>query len=49
VILADKAAGKPLPPREAPWRLVSSGDRKAWRSVYAVTRIEARQVAAAKP
>ena len=26
----------------APWRLVSSGDRKAWRSVYGVSQIEAK-------
>ena len=41
VILADKADGAPLAAKEAPWRLVSGGDRKAWRSVYGVSRIEA--------
>lgn len=42
VILADKADGAPLAGKEAPWRLVSGGDRKAWRSVYGVSRIEAK-------
>lgn len=42
VILADKADGAPLAAKEAPWRLVSGGDRKAWRSVYGVSRIEAK-------
>lgn len=41
VILADKADGAPLPEKEGPWRLVSGGDKKAWRSVYGVSRIEA--------
>ncbi|ODT63947.1 MAG: hypothetical protein ABS77_02115 [Phenylobacterium sp. SCN 69-14] len=42
VILADKADGAPLAGKEVPWRLVSGGDRKAWRSVYGVSRIEAK-------
>lgn len=41
VILADKVGGQPLPAKEAPWRLVSSADRKGWRSVYAVKSIVA--------
>lgn len=42
VILADRVDGKPLPQKQAPWRVVSSGDRKSWRAVYAVATIEAR-------
>lgn len=42
VILADHVDGKPLGEKEAPWRLVSSGDRKIWRSVFGLARIEAR-------
>jgi hypothetical protein len=45
VILADKVDGGPLPAKRAPWRVVSSGDRKGWRAVYAVASIEARSVA----
>ena len=41
VILADKVDGAPLPEKEGPWRLVSGGDKKAWRSVYGVSRVEA--------
>lgn len=41
VILADKVDGAPLGDKEAPWRLVLAADKKAWRSVYGVTRIEA--------
>ena len=48
VILADQVDGKPLPTKEAPWRLVSSGDKKGWRSVYGLVRIEAH-LAVAKP
>ncbi len=48
VILADQVDGKPLPTKETPWRLVSSGDKKGWRSVYGLVRIEAR-LADAKP
>ena len=40
VILADRVDGAPLPEKEGPWRLVSGGDKKAWRSVYGVGRIE---------
>ena len=50
VILADHVDGKPLPENEAPWRLASSGDRKIWRSVFGLARIEAHIVnAPAKP
>jgi hypothetical protein len=50
VILADKVDGQSLPAKEAPWRLASGGDKKGWRSVYGVARIEAKIVpAAAKP
>lgn len=41
VILADKVDGAPLAGKETPWRLVLSEDKKAWRSVYGVTKIEA--------
>ncbi|WP_156378371.1 MULTISPECIES: hypothetical protein [unclassified Phenylobacterium] len=41
VILADKVDGAPLADKETPWRLVLSEDKKAWRSVYGVTKIEA--------
>ncbi len=41
VILADKVDGAPLDDKAAPWRLVLSEDKKAWRSVYGVTKIEA--------
>lgn len=49
VILADHVDGKPLPEKEAPWRLASGGDKKGWRSVYGLARIEAHIVAAPKP
>ncbi|MBP6546939.1 MAG: hypothetical protein KA220_09510 [Phenylobacterium sp.] len=50
VILADHVDGKPLPEKEAPWRLASSGDRKIWRSVFGLARIEAHMAdAPAKP
>lgn len=50
VILADHVDGKPLPDKEAPWRLASSGDRKGWRSVFGLARIEVRMAEApAKP
>ncbi|MDP3869832.1 molybdopterin-dependent oxidoreductase [Phenylobacterium sp.] len=42
VILADHVDGKPLPDKEAPWRVASSGDKKGWRSVFGLARIEAR-------
>lgn len=42
VILADQVDGKPLPEKEAPWRVTSSADKKGWRSVYGLARIEAR-------
>jgi hypothetical protein len=48
VVLADKADGAPLPAKHAPWRLVSSNDRKPWRAVYAVKSIEARSIGGAK-
>ena len=44
VILADHVDGKPLPEKEAPWRVASSGDKKGWRSVFGLARIEARLV-----
>ena len=42
VILADRKDGVALDAKHGPWRVVSSGDRKGWRSVYAVERIEIR-------
>lgn len=48
VILADHVDGKPLPEKEAPWRVASSGDKKGWRSVFGLARIEARLVDAPK-
>jgi hypothetical protein len=42
VILADKMDGAPLPPHDAPYRIVVDGDQKPARSVYAVTRIEVK-------
>lgn len=48
VVLGDKVDGQALPAKEAPWRLAVSGDRKRWRSVYGVTRIEARLAEAPK-
>ncbi|WP_310542360.1 molybdopterin-dependent oxidoreductase [Phenylobacterium sp.] len=48
VILADHVDGKPLPDKEAPWRVASSGDKKGWRSVFGLARIEARLVDAPK-
>lgn len=42
VILADHVDGKLLPEKEAPWRVASSGDKKGWRSVFGLARIEAR-------
>ena len=44
VILADKADGKPLPPKQAPYRLVIDGDLKPARSVYAVVAIELKHL-----
>ncbi|WP_340645913.1 molybdopterin-dependent oxidoreductase [Phenylobacterium sp.] len=41
VILAYHVDGKPLPDKEAPWRLASGGDKKGWRSVFGLARIEA--------
>lgn len=50
VILADHVDGKPLPEKEAPWRVASSGDKKGWRSVFGLARIEVRMAdAPAKP
>jgi hypothetical protein len=46
-ILADTLDGAPLPDKQAPWRLVQTGDRKPWRSVYAVIRIEVRSAVSA--
>jgi DMSO/TMAO reductase YedYZ molybdopterin-dependent catalytic subunit len=42
VILADRMDGAPLPPHDAPFRLVVDGDQKPARSVYAVSRIEVK-------
>lgn len=42
VVLGDKVDGQALSAKEGPWRLAVSGDKKRWRSVYGVTRIEAR-------
>ena len=41
-ILADRMDGAPLPPHDAPYRLVVDGDQKPARSVYAVTKIEVK-------
>ena len=46
VILADHMGGKPLPAKEAPWRLASSGDKKGWRSVFAITSITLKMATA---
>jgi hypothetical protein len=42
VILADKMDGAPLPDHDAPYRVVTDGDRKPSRSVYGVVKIEVR-------
>jgi hypothetical protein len=44
VILADHMDGAPVDGHDAPFRLVVDGDQKPARSVYAVTRIEVRQL-----
>jgi hypothetical protein len=44
VILADHMDGKPLDTHDAPFRLVVDGDQKPARSVYAVTKIEVKQL-----
>ncbi|MES2724580.1 MAG: molybdopterin-dependent oxidoreductase [Pseudomonadota bacterium] len=49
VILADHVDGKPPPDKESPWRDASSGDKKVWRSVFGLARIEAHIVDAPKP
>lgn len=41
VVLADHVDGASLSEKEAPWRVASSADKKPWRSVRAVARIEA--------
>ncbi|MDR3507348.1 MAG: molybdopterin-dependent oxidoreductase [Caulobacteraceae bacterium] len=43
-ILADEVDGKPLDPKEGPYRLVIGGELKASRSVRTVTTIELRPV-----
>ncbi|MDP3173226.1 MAG: hypothetical protein Q8M88_02180, partial [Phenylobacterium sp.] len=48
VILADRQGGTKLDEKHGPWRLVSSGDRKGWRSVYAAQRIELHAAAPAR-
>lgn len=45
-ILADTADGAKLSGKEAPYRLVLAGDKKPWRSVYAVSAIALHPVAA---
>ena len=40
VILADLADGKPLPPKEGPYRLVVDGDLKPARAAYSVVAVE---------
>lgn len=44
VVLADTVDGAPLADKQRPWRLVSGGDRKGWRAVYAVSAIELKPV-----
>ncbi len=44
VILADQADGKPLPPKEGPFRLVVDGDLKPSRSAYSVVAIELKHL-----
>ncbi len=44
VILADQADGKPLPPKEGPYRLVVDGDLKPSRSAYSVVAIELKHL-----
>ncbi|MFN3523277.1 MAG: molybdopterin-dependent oxidoreductase [Phenylobacterium sp.] len=48
-ILADTADGAKLTGKEAPYRLVMSGDRKPWRSVYAVDAIAVLPAGKAAP
>ena len=43
-ILADQADGKPLPPKEGPYRLVIDGDLKPARSAYSVVAIELKHL-----
>jgi hypothetical protein len=42
VILADQEDGRPLPPNEAPYRLVIEGDGRAVRDVHSVVSIDLR-------
>ena len=44
VILADLADGKPLRPKEGPFRLVVDGDLKPARSAYSVMAIELKHL-----
>jgi hypothetical protein len=44
VILADHMDGAPVDAHDAPFRLVVDGDQKPARSVYAVTKIEVKQL-----
>ena len=44
VILADLADGKPLPPKEGPYRLVVDGDLKPSRAAYSVVLIELKHL-----
>ncbi|HLK25775.1 MAG TPA: molybdopterin-dependent oxidoreductase [Caulobacteraceae bacterium] len=49
VILADEENGKPLPPKEGPFRLIVGGELKPARSVFDVTAIELRPVNTGSP
>jgi hypothetical protein len=44
VILADQEDGRPLPPNEAPARLVIDGDAKPARDAHSVISIDLRQL-----
>jgi hypothetical protein len=39
ILLADRMDGKPLPPDEAPWRLIIVGDQRPSRSARQVVTI----------
>jgi len=43
VLLADRMNGRPLPPDEAPWRLVVTGDQRPLRSARQRTTIRVRE------
>lgn len=44
VILADQEDGRPLPPEEAPFRLVIDGDARPARDARSVVAVELRQL-----